>query len=1032
MFTMFTAAPSILLGSDRWIWAGVLLASLHFSASVSAQQNCGNPPGASIFYQVDLLGDESRASTCSSFKCYCPEKISGPVFEVSPPGCQGTSQSCSVTVRVGLKFPGSAQNTSIGTHPQVYWFKHAQPTLPCNAGSCDFVGVCGPFGAEILHDRGETYLALGGLTCNNLRQAQGAGIYSFSAYSCYRLAGGQSGPPGNSCAPNVCEKRLDVNDIDLSVPKLRALLGCPPEDGCPDDQGCATCVGPGGGTSVGGGPPGIAPPASGPGARLRYLARGVGHPNFPGSAAWNTSLGRYWSHDYAERIFSDTADHSHVWLLTRFGTFREFYDLNVPSGVYATRVPGDEKRGLRRLGSGGWELTELDGTVHLFGVGGLWASTTDRNGNAKTAQYSGTRLDGVQFPDGRSETFGYDVNGRLHTITEVGVATPPDPAPLRTWTYTWTGLDLTRIERPDGTSWEMTYGNSTFPGYLTKLELVGTDSSRRVEGAWEYDGSGNVFRTWRGDLIFANGVDRWTLGFDDPLQPKVTTATDAFGLATTYDIGRDLGTTKLKPLKISGDCPTCGTGPNSTLVYNDSANPLRPTVIFDGRDLRTEMDYDANGQLTARREAVGTSKQRATTYTYSSSFPELMTSKTQPSTAGGGAQRVDTYLFDVHGNVMTHRMQGVEAGSAFLLETSAVYNSAGQPLTINPPGYGVSDVTQFTYNVPHRNGLVADSRIDPIDLGVTVFEYDGWNRRTRTVDANGVGTTTEHDLLNRVLSVRQEGGLSTDLLTTYAYTPFGDLKRTTLPAGNVIEYGYDSAGRLTTIERKPNATTPGERTLYTLNPVGQRTKEELQRWNGTAWETRSSTDFVYSTRCHLDRTQHPDGSSTEYRYDCAGNLEKVWDANHPSATNPVSTQAYAYDELNRLKSVTQPWTGTGGGTAITQYDYDVQDHLTSVTDANLNVTSSIYSDRDLMTAQTSPVTALSTYAYNPHGQLTQETDARPVTMTRTVDAADRLTGLDYPDPALDTTFTYGNTPPSFNVGRLISIARPNSVIKLHL
>ena len=35
---------------------------------------------------------------------------------------------------------------------------------------------------------------------------------------------------------------------------------------------------------------------------MHYLAGGAGHPGYPGSAAWNTALGRYWSHDAAERI----------------------------------------------------------------------------------------------------------------------------------------------------------------------------------------------------------------------------------------------------------------------------------------------------------------------------------------------------------------------------------------------------------------------------------------------------------------------------------------------------------------------------------------------------------------------------------------------------------------------------------------------------------------------------------------------------------------------------------------------------------
>ena len=63
-------------------------------------------------------------------------------------------------------------------------------------------------------------------------------------------------------------------------------------------------------------------------------------------------------------------------------------------------------------------------------------------------------------------------------------------------------------------------------------------------------------------------------------------------------------------------------------------------------------------------------------------------------------------------------------------------------------------------------------------------------------------------------------------------------------------------------------------------------------------------------------------------------------------SNPSPIQLYAYDSLNRLTSVTQPWTGAGGGTAVTSYGYDFQDHMTQVTDAEGNVTTYTYSDRD--------------------------------------------------------------------------------------
>lgn len=296
-------------------------------------------------------------------------------------------------------------------------------------------------------------------------------------------------------------------------------------------------------------------------------------------------------------------------------------------------------------------------------------------------------------------------------------------------------------------------------------------------------------------------------------------------------------------------------------------------------------------------------------------------------------------------------------------------------------------------------------------------------------DPNGVQTVTAYDALDRVTSVTQKGPTPVeDLVTTYVYNAFGDLFRTVLPRGNVLEYGYDAAGRLISIERKPDAATPAERTLYTLDAFGHRTKEQLQRWNGSAWVTASFSDFVYSTRCHLDKTVHADGTVTEYAYDCDGNLEKVWDAKHPRGSNPNPTQLYAYDALNRLTSVNQPWTGTGGGTAATSYGYDVQDHLTRVTDAEGNVTTYTYSDRDVMTSQVSPASGNTTYAYNEHSELTSEIDARGIVMNRTVDPLDRVTGVAYPSPALNIGYTYDDPSVPFSKGRLTRITRQGEAV----
>jgi RHS repeat-associated protein len=811
----------------------------------------------------------------------------------------------------------------------------------------------------------------------------------------------------------------------------------PPTWDCGTDSCSAGCFGPGGGvggggaggSSAGGGPPSLGPQGDGPGATLRYRGGGAGHPDHPMPATWTATLGRYWSHDYAEAIVEDP-DATHVWLLTGSATFREFTDAG-GDGDYETAVPSDEYRKLSKT-AGGWELRDLDGMVKHFNASGRWTQTVDRNGNAIVATYVAGQLTVVTFPDGRSETFAYDMGGKLESITEVGV----DGTTTRTWTYTWTGDDLVGIARPDGTAWEMLYDDPAHPGYMTRLTLVGTDLSERIEGAWKY-ADGNVVRTWRGaeDFTDPQAVDKWSFSFDDPALPVETMVTDPLGNVSTYTFGRDPASDKPRLEQIDGDCPTCGMGPNTQLRYDDPLNPLKKTMETDGRGHVTIYEYDVHGRLTSRVEAFGTALERETTWDYDPIFPAFVTEIVQPSTSGDPFdERRTSFGYDAFGNQDTRTIEGVERDAAFSYVTATTYNSAGMPEDVDPPGYGTADVTSFTYD-PARGDLLADTRTDPL-IGTTVFGYDAFNRRTTVTDPNGVETETVYDDLDRVRFLIQRGAdPSEDLVTEHVYDVFGDLFQTVLPEGNVIEYGYDDAGRLTAIERKPDAdpSSHGERTLYTLNGFGHRVLEELQRWDGGAWVTESATSYEYSTRCQLDKMTAGAGSATEsvteHAYDCEGNLELVWDANHPSGgqTTPASTE-YAYDELDRLVAVTQPFGGAGGGDVITTYGYDVQDHLTEVIDGEGNVTGYVYSDRDLMTRETSEVSGITEYVYNEHGELTSQTDARGITMERTVDELDRVTFVDYPTISLDVTYVYDDPLVPFSLGRLNAIIRDGASV----
>ena len=291
-------------------------------------------------------------------------------------------------------------------------------------------------------------------------------------------------------------------------------------------------------------------------------------------------------------------------------------------------------------------------------------------------------------------------------------------------------------------------------------------------------------------------------------------------------------------------------------------------------------------------------------------------------------------------------------------------------------------------------------------------------------------------------ALRQEAATTPagDLVTTYEHTPLGDLFRTTLPRGNVIEYGWDDAGRLTSIERKPDAGTLGERMLYELDGAGNRTREQHQRWDASSaggaggWVTEAETEYVRTTRCRLDRMIQapgtPEESVTDYQFDCDGNLTHVWDGLHDPMTDPPS-QSYEYDPLHRVKTVRQYWDPSGADPSppeiSTVYGYSIQDHLTSVTDAEGNVTLYTYSDRDLLTEEDSPVSGVTTHTYTPSSALETTTDARGVTTVRTYDELDRLTFVGFPETFpgenLDTTYAYDDPAVPFSLGRLTAIIR---------
>ncbi len=360
--------------------AVLALASVGFA---HAQNNC---TASGLAWVPDASSPESYVQ-CGSTGLVCRQpEVHSVALDVAA-GCDATVTSCGATAIVAVEFPGNNLNPTAG---DIY--SAARVRLLNAAGS--EISQCGYSGAPIKTDDGVATATVA-VACGDPSSLR----HTLELDAC------PCAPTG--CPPSwgACPKTTSVA-IDFS-----AAAGCveePPQDDCEQCPGCPAGGPSGIGSSgAGGRSPGkkgsatdgggfrvtgkgvsITPGDSGPGAMLTYFAGGVGHPGFPGTAAWNAALGRYWSHDFAERIVVDTVNPDKVWLLTRIGNFRSFTDGN-GDGLYEGATPSNEYRKLVKT-AGEYELRYLDGTTAFFDLQGRWQRNVDRNGNALVGSYNGS------------------------------------------------------------------------------------------------------------------------------------------------------------------------------------------------------------------------------------------------------------------------------------------------------------------------------------------------------------------------------------------------------------------------------------------------------------------------------------------------------------------------------------------------------------------------------------------------------------------------------------------------------------------
>ncbi|MBM3664055.1 MAG: VWA domain-containing protein, partial [Actinobacteria bacterium] len=556
--------------------------------------------------------------------------------------------------------------------------------------------------------------------------------------------------------------------------------------------------------------------------------------------------------------------------------------------------------------------------TYAYDAAGRLVTTTDPVGAVTGFVHDASgRIVRWNRPDGTNVRNTYDASGRVTTQTDgTGAVMSFDHSNPATGTVITDARGNRRVDRygvgllrsrivAQGTPVEGTWQYEYDPVSLGCISI--TDPGGRTTTK-AYDARGNLTR-----VTDAEGrTTTFRYQANGPLGPedKPSSITDPTGVVTTltYNPAGELLTTS-RPLGTTAatisyryDVPgevtavTDPTGRRSTFAYNGSGDR---TASTDPAGNTTTWTYDALGRRLTERQPSG----RTSTWAYDAR--DDVTSITDPSGAQTrftldamrrvastltptGAENV--FAFDAEGRVTTlTRPDGTRIQRS--------YDAVGN-LTSHTDGGG--SVTRYAYDARDRATTVTD----PLDR-VTTMAFDAVDNVTLVTDAAGRTTDLDHDRVDQLTRVDYQDPATPDV--TIGYDPLG--RRTSMGDGSgQSSWTYDSLGRLTA-----SVGGSGLETLYEWDLAGRLLQVDYPDPGGVvtygydaAGRGTTVTDWLGNTNTWAwdpdDRPATrtaPGGLTTTYGYDQVGRSAAIT----TTGPSPLSFQ-YAYDARSLLTAAT--------------------------------------------------------------------------------------------------------------------------------
>ena len=528
----------------------------------------------------------------------------------------------------------------------------------------------------------------------------------------------------------------------------------------------------------------------------------------------------------------------------------------------------------------------------------------------------------TQATDGRGNiTYNsYDAHGNLTNTT------PPIASAAENYEYNQYGQVTAHVLPDNGSGYrrrDLTtyYASGPQTGYL--YQQIMDSQTLVLTTTFEHDAVGNVVR-----LIDPNGHDSlYTFNaLNQLLQETSVETTGGSGIRFTnysfYDA--DNNRIRVDIENADGNGQVSAALPVLTTTYEfDILNfPTRSTQPMDGSNsVVTEIIYDANHQQSVSRSGKATSG--VDPFNIVQTLHDERKMPFQEIRGAGGADQSSTqYDYDGNGNLI-RTSQGIE-------------------------------------NAPR----------------VALSAYDGFDRRTNSIDAMGNLTINHFDANNNIISEQK----------------YGELIDVPGSAGNIalsqVNHTYDSLNRLTRTDQAYFDTA-------SQVPISDGVSTTRTVYNDNSGVIASidarglTSTITYDTANRRSVETDAKGNTVTYAYDANGNNISTTDVDHSDLGNPnrVIVTTFVYDSLNR------GILGVDNLGNTNTFTYDSRNNPIASSDGRNNITTYLYDGLGRMVRKTRQLTSDGTGTGTPTGT---------IVTTQTFDENSRL--ISQSDDNTNTTY----------------------------